>query len=288
MVKIAYSIFDYKNPDRVVRLVNRLQTEDDYFHIHIDPVVGKEKVNEWKKIIGEKCQQSNISVVSEFRCKYGSYGLIDANLSAMKYYENYDYDYFIDMSGDSYPLKPPEVIKRELGERNGGFMDFFEVPREGWFQGGLHRLNYRHYFIPTRKYPYVKSFKIPRLRRELPCGLKPYGGLGNRCLQKRHIQYILKFVDDNPSVTRFFKRVWGPGEMFYQTILLNSPLKATIFNQPTMYVDFLEGTAHPKTLTKSDMEALIKSGKFFARKFDSNVDGNVLDLIDQMFGINKK
>jgi hypothetical protein len=279
MTTIAYHILAYKDPEFLARLVNRIKPESDFVRIHFDTMIGKSKFCEWKKTIADKCQKLDIDIVSDFRCKYGSFGQVDANLSAMRDYEDCDYDYFVDLTGDSYPLKPPEVIKKELGEKNCALMEFFKLPYEGWYHGGLHRINNRFYFMPRRKYPYVWTLSFPRFRKGLPCGLKPYGGRGNLCLQKRHADYILEFAEKNPSVMKFFKRVWGPDEIFYQTILLNSPFRSSIINQSTMYSDYSEGTSHAKNLTRFDLEALKKSGKFFARKF--NTDEGILDIIDQ-------
>ena len=41
------------------------------------------------------------------------------------------------------------------------------------------------------------------------------------------------------------------------------------------------GGPHPRTLTMSDLPALLESGAFFARKFDDGVDAAVLHAIDQ-------
>ena len=281
MTSIAYYILAYKEPAQVARLVNRIQTDSDFIYIHFDPMVGEQRVKEWKNSIEEKCPKKNIRIVSEFRCKYGSFGQVDAALSAMRYYENYNYDYFIELSGDSYPLKPPEVIKKELNGQNCSFMEFFKLPSKEWHGGGLHRLTNRVFFIPRRSYPYVWAFSLPRFKKGLPCGLKAYGGRGNLCLQKRHVSYILEFVEKNPSVRKFFRRVWGPDEILYPTILLNSPLRSSLVNKSTMYFDFSEGTSHTKDLTKADLETLKRSGNFFARKFNLNIDKEILDIIDQ-------
>jgi hypothetical protein len=281
MASIFYHIIAYKEPEVVARLVNRVQTKSDFVRIHLDTMIGKKRFSEWKKIIEEKCQKGNVEIISEVRCKYGSFGMVDATLSAMRSYDDYNYDYFIELTGDSYSLKTPEVIKKELNEKNCAMIEFFELPYKGWYQGGLHRLSNRFYFMPRRKYPFVWTIRFPRLNKELPCGFKPYGGRGNLCLQKRHVSYILEFVEKNPLVKEFFKRVWGPNEMFYQTILLNSPLRSSVVNESTMYFDYSKGEPHPRILTKSDLEALKRSGKFFARKFNLNIDRDILDIIDQ-------
>jgi len=281
MTIIVYHILEYKEPERVARLLSRIQTDSDFIRVHLDSMIGKHRFEEWKKFIEMNCPQKNIEIVSKFRCKFGSFGQVDAILSAMRYYEDYNYDYFIDLSGDSYPLKSTETIKKELNVQNCALIEFFELPYKGWHMGGFHRLYNRYYFIPRRKYPYVWALGFPRFKKGLPCGLKPYGGRGNLCLQKKHVNYILEFVENNPSVKKFFKRVWGPDEIFYPTILLNSPLRTSIVNGSTLYFDYSEGSPHPKNLTKADLETLKRSGKFFARKFDLNIDKDILDIIDQ-------
>ena len=285
---IAYSLFEYNNPNRVIRLVNRIQTKSDFVQIHLDKMIGKDKFNDWKKIIEKNCQTGEIRIFSKFRCKYGNFGLIDAELNLMKELEDYNYDFHINLSGDSYPLKPPKIIKKELNKKNSAFMEFYKLPFKDWYQGGLHRLNNRYYFFPKKKYPYVRTLKIPRINKQLPGNLKAYGGRGCRCLQKKHVSYILNFLDKNPSVKKFFRRVWGPGELLYHTILLNSDYKSTIFNQSLMYIDFSEGVSHPKYLTELDLETLKRSGKFFARKFNQEIDSNVLNIIDRMLVNTKK
>jgi hypothetical protein len=281
MTRIAYHILAYREPERVARLVNRVQTDSDFVNIHFDTMIGAEKFKEWKKLIEVKCPNKNVNIVSEFRCKWGSIGSVDTYLSAIRHFENYEYDYFIPLSGECYPLKSPEDIKKVLGGKSCAFMEFFKLPSKNWWQGGLYRINNRFYFLPRRSYPYVWAIKIPRLKKGLPCNLEPYGGHGGFCLPKRHASYILRFVKDNPCLRQFFKRAWAPDELFFETILLNSPFKSEVVNDSKKYVDFSEMKSHPKNLTKADFENLKKSGKLFARKFKTEVDIDILDIIDQ-------
>jgi hypothetical protein len=283
LTRIAYGIFDYTDPERVARLVNRIQTNVDLVYIHYDNMIGKQKFAEWKKIITEKCPSHKFEIVSKFRCKYLGFGIVDATLSAMKYFENFEYDYFIDLSGDAYPIRPLQDLKDELSKRDCACFEYFKLPYSQWGAGNKNRLMYRHYFISnlSGKYPYAWGLRIPRLRKLLPLGLKPYGGRGSLCLQKRHVTYLLEFLKKHKEVTRFFKRVWGPPETFYQTVLLNSPLNFTICNKPVLYFDFSEGTSHAKTFRKSDLQELSNSGCFFARKLNRNFDSEILDEIDK-------
>jgi hypothetical protein len=79
----------------------------------------------------------------------------------------------------------------------------------------------------------------------------------------------------------FFKHAFAPDEMFFETILLNSPFKSEVINDCKKYSDFSEGKPHPKNLTIVDFETLKKSGKLFARKFKTEEGNSIMDLIDQ-------
>ncbi|NJN99140.1 MAG: hypothetical protein HC875_36125 [Anaerolineales bacterium] len=73
-----------------------------------------------------------------------------------------------------------------------------------------------------------------------------------------------------------------PDELFFQTVLLNSPLRDTIVNDDLKHIQWSTPTsAHPDIFSKEDFEKLNRSPKLFARKFDTKHDTVILDLIDQ-------
>jgi len=240
MTKIVYAILAYKEPEQVARLVNRILAPSDFALVHFDTFIGERKFQCWKHLIEDKCSGKNVKVVSEFRCKYGAFGVVDFLLYAVKYFEKVDYDYFIDLTGDSYPLKSPEFIKSALAEEKFSFFENFKLPSKEWYKGGLERINKKYFFIPKIGYPFVWCFSLPRLRKELPCELEPYGGRGSLCLKKEHANYVTQFAEKNPQVLKFFRRVFAPDEMFFQTILKNSKFKTEILNEPVLYFDFSE------------------------------------------------
>ena len=293
MARIAYCIVAYKDPEQVVRIVNRLQTESDFTYVHFDASIGEQRFRNWKRLIEKKCPNKNIEIVSVFRCKYMSFGIVDAFLSSMKYFDNFNYDYYINLTEGCYPLKSAGVIKEQFDHQDSIFMEVFEMPFKKWFRGGMFRLENRFYFFSRRKYPYVRLFRIPRLKKELPCGLKPYGGYGLFCLPKEVVRYILNFVEQKPSVKEFFKRTAIPDEIFFQTILMNSSYRSRIVNDNKRYIDWSKsidshgsrdsrgGGYGPKILAKDDFEKMKKSNKLFARKFDPDIDKEVLNIIDQ-------
>jgi hypothetical protein len=95
-----------------------------------------------------------------------------------------------------------------------------------------------------------------------------------------HIEYIVNFLDSNSNIKRFFALTWGSDEILFQSILFSSQYRDQMINNNLRYIDWSEGSASPKILTMSDVEHLKDSGKFFARKFDSNLDSEILNWID--------
>ncbi len=93
--------------------------------------------------------------------------------------------------------------------------------------------------------------------------------------------YLVRFMDEHPHLRFFSIFTWGSDEFLIATILLNSPLKASIINENYRYIDWSEGAANPKTLTTQDFNRLAQAHKLFARKFDTALDTKILDLIDQ-------
>ena len=72
--------------------------------------------------------------------------------------------------------------------------------------------------------------------------------------------------------------------MFFQTLVMNSPFAANVMPGVT-YAVFDKQVSrgkHPLVWTSSDLDQLLSSGFFFARKFDQTVDAVVLDQPDEL------
>ena len=92
---------------------------------------------------------------------------------------------------------------------------------------------------------------------------------------------LMRFVAERPDVLRFFRRTKMPDELFFQTIMLSTPLADSVENGVLHYMDWSDGSAHPAILRAADLPKLKASGKLFARKFDASVDSEILDLVDR-------
>ena len=84
----------------------------------------------------------------------------------------------------------------------------------------------------------------------------------------------------NPGLLDYYAKTLVPEESLVQTLLVNSG-RFRFSDVPLHYADTegrRDGSA--RVLTRADIPAIVRSRSFFARKFDSGVDSQVLDLID--------
>lgn len=295
-MKIAYIILAHKLPGQLLRLINRLNTADSAFFIHIDKKVDKQL---FKQIKESFSNFSNVVFVKRYKSKWGQMGIVQGTLSGLREIarSQMQYDYVCLLSGQCYPIKSPETIRSFLSENKGNsFIDFRPITADQ-NQNREERYIYWHYFFRNFHlvFPREKMFdhRLPDLvwrklvklfpfRRKLPLGYNPYWGYQWWCLTGACADYIVNFLEENPSFEKFFKRVWCPDEFFFQIILKNSPFAETLQNHCLTYVDFSQKKSHhPATLGTTDFDKFMASDKLFARKFDSSLDPQILDLIDQ-------
>jgi hypothetical protein len=94
------------------------------------------------------------------------------------------------------------------------------------------------------------------------------------------VSYVHDWVGAHPEYVRFFQRVHVPDEMFFQSIVMNSPFRDRVAPDDLRYIDWRADSDSPAVLTSADFDRLMESGKLFARKFDPTLDREVLDRID--------
>jgi hypothetical protein len=95
------------------------------------------------------------------------------------------------------------------------------------------------------------------------------------------VSYLIEYWDKNPQIEKFMKFTWAPDEFIFHTILYNSDFKEKMASDDLRYIDWSRGGVNPKLLDMEDAELLFESKKLYARKFDMNKHGDVLDLIDE-------
>ena len=279
-MRIAYCLLIHKNPEQVSRLIERIYSPSDYFFIHMDKRVPYDE--QWEDALRKYRKENVFFAPLRYKTPRGPLGLVEATLGGMNQFRSLDYDYFVHLTGQCYPIKPVNVMKEELGSKEVAYVEYFKLPSSHWEKenGGLDRISYYHIYLG--EIFRMLWIRIPRLKRTLPYNLDPYGGSHFFCLPKRFVNFVLEYVSSHPEIVRFFRHSRIPCEMFFQTILMNSSLRSDVVNDNRWFIRWTEGPlGHPTVLTKEDFSEIMRSDKLFARKFDMSVDKDILDLIDR-------
>jgi hypothetical protein len=273
----AYIILAHKNAGQVVRLVQRLNDGDCAFAVHVD---RRSPTSTYRGIEQGLRGLHNVYILPRRKCYWGDFSVVEAALDGLRALlaRKIAFDHATLLSGQDYPIKGNEEIARFFGTHvRTSFMSYCEIPCPGWGrEGGLERV--RNFYARFGRH----RIAIP-VRRRFPEGFSAFGRSAWWSLSRESADYVLSFLEMNRPFVRFFRHVGVPDELFFQTVLVNSPLRETIENENLRFVDWSPGPAHghPKILTTGDLEALVESPKLFARKFDVEEDAAVLDALDE-------
>ncbi len=271
--RVAYVVLMHKNPSQVGRLLRRVATDRSSFLVHVDRRAGRAVHAEMRR---HAAHVPRVRFVRRCRCFWAGFGMVRATLGALDqlFRTGTPFDHVVLLSGQDYPLRPAEEIERFLGEDlDRSFMSAGPV-RDVWSDEGLWRIDMWHLVS------YQNLHLTVPWQRRVPGGLFPYGGEAWISLSRAAAQYVLEFARRNPRFVRFFEHVLHPDEIFFQTIVMNSPLRDTVVNDHLRYIDWSPDPG-PATLRASDFGMLVASRALFARKFDITVDATILDLLDE-------
>ena len=100
-------------------------------------------------------------------------------------------------------------------------------------------------------------------------------------LSLRHIKKLLSVLSEYPYIVKYYRHTLIPDEIFFQTIMCHVCSENEIINDNLRYIKWLDSGSHPKTLTVADLNDIKESDKLFARKFDMEVDREIIDKLEQ-------
>ena len=160
-------------------------------------------------------------------CRWGAFGLVEAPLNALAQAEaeadagGWAPDYAVLLSGACLPCRPLASLERFLGQNAG--REFIESEDERWITGGWRSERWRVYHVFDHKTQNLAEMlsamaqKRLGVRRRFPKGLEPRFGSQWWALTWPVVRAILADVRRNPKRLGFFRTVWIPDEMVFQS-----------------------------------------------------------------------
>ena len=310
MAQFAYLIFSHTNPTQVLRLAKAIRRSSRFAHIVIHHDISKSRLH-----VPDGAQVHLIP--NPVAVEWADFSQVEMFLHSTAWIlEHLAFDWLVVISGQDYPVEPLADFEARLetsgqdafaehfpaltaatwpkhtGERRYYFR-YCRVPRIAHYymlpESLKRRLNgAKSWFNDAQPFVTIRTGprKIPtqvglrRLRVPFNGDFVCYGGADWFNLNKKSVRKIHEFVIDHPRVVNHYRSTYLPSESFVPTILLNDP-DLRVFNDSCRYVAW-EGTsaASPRIIRASDLDKVFESRHPFARKFDENIDADVLDLLD--------
>ncbi|MCF7560037.1 beta-1,6-N-acetylglucosaminyltransferase [Sabulilitoribacter multivorans] len=306
-MNLNYLILAHKNTTQVERLIKKLYTEKTQFYVHIDKAAN---IGLFKK---ELSSFSNIKFVDDenrINIIWGNISIVKATLQLIKMVIlDERQGHCILLSGQDYPLKSNEFINHFFEKhKDVNFISSERITSESFDNRGLSRINhynfhpYKHstnnieippvylrLFYRKRTFKQVfrllfsnKWYKLYMifLNRTFPDKITPYGGSQWWALPMKSIKLIHSFLINNPDYLKYHEYTQVPDEIFFHSIL-HTKISNDLIKPNITYVKWPKTeTPSPITFTINDFEELHNSKAIFARKFDINLDKQIMDKLD--------
>jgi len=276
-VRLGYVVLAHRAPAQVARLLHRLHPAATAIAVHVDRRAPPSVLRELR---ARTAGLERVGFVRRHATPWGGFGLVRATLEGVGWLlaRRPAPDHVFLLSGQDYPVRPPAPVAAALAAAapGGSAMEWWPVPgNPGWVAeaGGLDRVELRWVHVRGRPRP------LPG-RRVLPPGMRVFGGSQWWGLPAACLCEVRAAVARRDPAVRLLRRVRIPDELLFQTLLVPSPRGPTIANAQTSYAEWDPATRHPRVLGRDALPALRATAAPFARKFDLEVDAEVLDRID--------
>lgn len=270
---IAYLILVHRYPEQFKRMFRAIHVPENHYVIHIDKRSGPAMAAD---IAAFAQLYANTSILKSQRAVWGGYSLVDAELrgTAQLLEMGANWSYFINLSGQDFPLKSQGYIAEFLTQ-NAGTEFIRAVDQKKVRPDTMNRLD--RYFLEA--FDRIVRTHVPRRPMR---DATPFIGTQWKAVTRA----FCEFVCHSPAVRpykRFYQRTLIADEGFFQTVMMNAYPGHHVRNDDLRTIDWIPDgdiKLRPRTFVSSDALRLTLSPDLFARKFDSTEDSVILDLLE--------
>ena len=298
-----YLILAHKNPLQLGRMIERLDDGASKFFIHLD---AKTPIEPFTACL----EGAHIRFIEpRERCVWGDFSIVRATIHLMEAASK-EQGIFILMSGQDYPIQSQGYINAFL-ESNKGF-DFIEIePLEEKWKPKMVKDKLEHYHIlhseerghsncyapfahcsvfqKLRTLTHLLKGRLSRKNFRLLCSLpkrvapfeRQYAGSQFWAFSERTFYAVLHYIREHKAtLEEYYKYTSSPDEIYFHSVLMDLVAKdSTIkLKEQITYVNYFRKN---NVFITEDFDKLTSAkGKLFARKFDTEVDTEILDKLD--------
>ena len=298
-----YLILAHKNPLQLGRMIERLDDGASKFFIHLDAKTPIEPF--------AACLKGGYIrfIEPRERCVWGDFSIVRATIHLMEAASK-EQGVFILMSGQDYPIQSQGYINAFL-ESNKGF-DFIEIePLEEKWKPKMVKDKLEHYHIlhseerghsncyapfahcsvfqKLRTLTHLLKGRLSRKNFKLLCSLpkrvapfeRQYAGSQFWAFSERTFYAVLHYIREHKAaLEEYYKYTSSPDEIYFHSVLMDLVAKdSTIkLKEQITYVNYFRKN---NVFITEDFDKLTsEKGKLFARKFDTDIDIEILNKLD--------
>lgn len=269
MGKHALIITAYKDFEFLKKLC---AVYSNYFkvYIHVD-----KKSNISSADMESLNQIDNVTAISKYKINWGSFYHVQAILDLLDMARKDDVQYVHVLSANTILIKHPNKlfelfqkhpndIYMEIRHDDGNMFRHFQYRYNGYFFQHIYNLRGR-FGVPLsiiEDWMALLQSKI-KLRRGMKFDWKGYVYCH---LPIDAVNYVFKYLEDNPRYIKEIKYSYVGEEFFFQNILMHSEWSERVHNDTLIYDIWSDDRGHPAELDMRDLQDIVASDKFFARK----------------------
>jgi len=292
---LGFVIIAHKNPQQVRRVFSAIYRPQDVVVLHFDRRSPRE-LHDLGRDLVEK--HENVILLPPRSIVWGGFQAAQVQLEAMKtaLKANGRWHHFINLSGQDFSLKSIDALDEYLRQRQAySFLNWFEPLNSNLWKNARERID-RYYLAEPwlDRILKVRGFgrrlrkllgwqnrlpSLPLFHREEP-PFRYYGGSNFVVLNRAACEYAV-FDPRARHISRWLSHSLHSDEIFIQSILLNSPLRNHLVNRNLHEIDFPPGSPHPRIFEPRDLDKLLSSEQFFARKFDIEKFPVLMDQLEK-------
>lgn len=280
-MRIAYFIMLHHKPQQFEWLFNAIYNETDFFVIHVDlkSIFNfKGRGGTYSRVKELTRGRSNVVLMTPQYTNWGGWSLSRIALKAIHIALSHGshWDYFINLSGECYPIKRMEIIREQLArDPTLNYIEtrhFSSLPPDAWHpkRAIVVETPVKIVILPGQRSA-PKSFTLMHKGSQWVMLTRAFCEWQHSAPVRQKIRQYMKFSPLSD-------------EMIFQALLLNGPFSHLQAPDYKREVKFVEPNAHAEVFNLSDLARLQCSSAFFARKFDLVADMPVLRHLASSLG----
>lgn len=293
---IGFILLTHTKTLQIYRLINKLSTMFNY------PVIVCHHDFSKSDLSVDTLSKNVLLVRPHVQTEWAGFTLVEATVQALKLMFKVPDppDWFVLLSGADYPIKTARQILDDLASSPyDAYIQYERITHETYKHDLKPNMlwlknSYQRYCTKSFSFDYLKKYFAQlniEIRLEHPLLTKPFLPFSKKlacfsgsqwfCANRKAAEYIIDFHSQKNDLTLYYSKLKYTDESYFQTILANAP-HLKLQNDRRRYIDWSSGGCHPKTLLMEDLPNLLASSAHFARKFDIDIDSNILDELDQI------